>query len=120
MTPRIVILMTVLAVALSGCGSIGQSRLNPFNWFRSSPKQETLAAAPADQIRLAFPRNDDFADFRRLLDLYLDTGTAVYIAFDDEYREVAAGRRLLEGLEMEPLYDDHDTYVARVVRRRES
>jgi len=36
------ILFVVLALGLSGCG-FGQSRLNPFNWFRSAPKTEALA-----------------------------------------------------------------------------
>ncbi|UCH73182.1 MAG: hypothetical protein JSU82_12565 [Rhodospirillales bacterium] len=70
----------------------------------------------ADRVRLAFPRNDDFADFRRLLDLYLDSGRAVYIAFNDEYRHTATQRNLLDGLEIVPLYDADDTFVARIVR----
>lgn len=41
MTRRATILTLAMAVALSGCG-FGQSRLNPFNWFRSSPEAETM------------------------------------------------------------------------------
>jgi hypothetical protein len=31
-----------LAVAVAGCGRIGQSRLNPFNWFKKSEPRETI------------------------------------------------------------------------------
>ncbi|WP_413717262.1 hypothetical protein [Silicimonas sp. MF1-12-2] len=41
MTRRAAILTLAMAIALSGCG-FGQSRLNPFNWFRSGPEAETL------------------------------------------------------------------------------
>lgn len=41
MTRRTLILTLAMAVALSGCG-FGQSRLNPFNWFRAGPEAETL------------------------------------------------------------------------------
>jgi hypothetical protein len=71
----------------------------------------------ADRIRLAFPRNDDFADFRRLVALHLDKGNPVYLAFNDEYLTVIAERKLLEGLELKPVYEGRNTFVARVVRR---
>ncbi|MDJ1015104.1 MAG: hypothetical protein QNJ35_01230 [Paracoccaceae bacterium] len=41
MTYRQTGLILVLAFSLSACG-FGQSRLNPFNWFRSGPEVETL------------------------------------------------------------------------------
>lgn len=40
MTRRAVILTLAMALAISGCG-LGQSRLNPFNWFRAGPDSET-------------------------------------------------------------------------------
>ncbi|MDF1873779.1 hypothetical protein [Vannielia sp.] len=42
---------TALALALSGCGSMRESRLNPFNWFgnsRSEQVQTETYEAPAD------------------------------------------------------------------------
>ncbi|MEQ8923308.1 MAG: hypothetical protein RLO38_22420 [Roseovarius confluentis] len=48
MTRRAMILTMAMAVALSGCG-FGQSRLNPFNWFRSGPQTETLAPVTLEQ-----------------------------------------------------------------------
>lgn len=36
------VLMSGVTFLLAGCG-FGESRLNPFNWFRSSPEEETLA-----------------------------------------------------------------------------
>ena len=50
MTRRAVILTTAMALVLSGCG-LGQSRLNPFNWFRSGPEVETLEAVPLEDTR---------------------------------------------------------------------
>ncbi len=32
-----------LGLALVGCGRIGQSKLNPFNWFKRSQPRETIA-----------------------------------------------------------------------------
>lgn len=31
-----------LALALAGCGAIGKSKLNPFNWFKKSEPRETI------------------------------------------------------------------------------
>lgn len=31
-----------LAAALAGCGAIGKSKLNPFNWFKKSEPRETI------------------------------------------------------------------------------
>ena len=31
-----------LGLALTGCGRIGQSKLNPFNWFKKSQPRETI------------------------------------------------------------------------------
>jgi hypothetical protein len=31
-----------LGLALAGCGRIGQSKLNPFNWFKKSEPRETI------------------------------------------------------------------------------
>jgi hypothetical protein len=31
-----------LGLALAGCGRIGQSKLNPFNWFRKSEPRDTI------------------------------------------------------------------------------
>ena len=74
----------------------------------------------ADRIKLAFPRNDNFADFRRLLDLHLDAGRAVYLVFNDEYWETVEDRNLLAGLQLETLQEFDDTLVARVARREGS
>ena len=41
MTRRGVILTLAAVTALSGCG-LGESRLNPFNWFRSGPEARPL------------------------------------------------------------------------------
>lgn len=46
MTPRVLMLTTAAALALSGCG---ESRLNPFIWFRSSPQAEILAPLEIDR-----------------------------------------------------------------------
>lgn len=67
-----------------------------------------------DDIRLAFPRNDDFTDFRRLLELHLAQGRPVYLAFNDEYWARAKADDLLEGLEMEDLYENGDVRLVRV------
>ena len=40
MTLRAAILSALVLTTMAGCG---QSRLNPFNWFRSAPEGETLA-----------------------------------------------------------------------------
>ena len=51
MTPRMLILTTSAALALSGCGGFGESRLNPFNWFGggggSASDGGTAMAVPA-------------------------------------------------------------------------
>ena len=31
-----------LGLALAGCGAVGKSKLNPFNWFRKSEPRETI------------------------------------------------------------------------------
>jgi hypothetical protein len=36
------LLMVTLCVALSGCGGLRQSKLNPFNWFGRSEPRETI------------------------------------------------------------------------------
>lgn len=41
MNRRAIILTLGTGLVLSGCG-FGQSRLNPFNWFRSDPAEETM------------------------------------------------------------------------------
>ena len=41
MTRRAIILTLAMSMTLSGCG-FGESRLNPFNWFRSDPEAETM------------------------------------------------------------------------------
>lgn len=41
MNRRAIILTLGTGLILTGCG-FGQSRLNPFNWFRSDPEQETM------------------------------------------------------------------------------
>lgn len=49
MTPRILIVVLALATGLGGCARIGESRLNPFNWFgQSEPAPVRVAARPAD------------------------------------------------------------------------
>ncbi len=53
MSARQLILLTAIAVILSGCGRISESRFNPFNWFRSD-SGETLA--PADVAETRDPR----------------------------------------------------------------
>ena len=37
-----------LGLALAGCGRIGQSKLNPFNWFEKSEPRETIVL-PGEQ-----------------------------------------------------------------------
>lgn len=39
------LLMVTLCVALSGCGGMRQSKLNPFNWFGRSAPRETIVLA---------------------------------------------------------------------------
>ncbi len=70
-----------------------------------------------DGIRLAFPRNDDFDDFRRLVDIHLAQGRPVYLAFNEEYRERLEADKLLEGLEVEELHEQGDVWLARIHRR---
>lgn len=48
-TARTVMLASIAAVALTACGA-GQSRLNPVNWFRSSPEAETVAAEEVNVV----------------------------------------------------------------------
>ncbi len=67
-----------------------------------------------DGVRLAFPRNDDFADFRRLMDIHLSQGRPVYLAFNGEYRAWLEADKLLEGLEVEELYEQGDVWLARI------
>lgn len=69
-----------------------------------------------DGIRLAFPRNDEFDDFRRLLDINLAQGRPVYLAFNEEYREQVAAENLLAGLVTEELYENGDLRLMRVRR----
>lgn len=69
-----------------------------------------------DDIRLAFPRNDEFGDFRRLLDVHLTQDRAVYLAFNDEFLEQVAAGNLLVGLVTEELYENGDLRLVRVHR----
>ncbi len=69
-----------------------------------------------DDIRLAFPRNDEFADFRRLLELHLAQDRTVYLAFDDEYWNQVEAENLLEDLETEDMYENGDVRLVRVYR----
>lgn len=69
-----------------------------------------------DDIRLAFPRNDEFADFRRLLDVAITQGRPVYLVFNEEYRDRVETENLLEGLVTEELYDKGDLRLVRVRR----
>lgn len=39
------LLIAVLCTALSGCGGIRDSKLNPFNWFKRSEPRETIVLA---------------------------------------------------------------------------
>ena len=47
MTPRVGIIVLVLAIGLAGCARVSESRFNPFNWFRSDGEQ-TLAPIEDD------------------------------------------------------------------------
>lgn len=38
-----------LGLALAGCGGIGRSKLNPFNWFRKSQPRETIVLPKASE-----------------------------------------------------------------------
>lgn len=69
-----------------------------------------------DDIRLAFPRNDEFGDFRRLLDIHLERDRPVYLAFNEEFWEQVAVEKLLAGLETEELYENGDLRLVRVRR----
>ncbi|MDM7930455.1 hypothetical protein [Tabrizicola sp.] len=42
------LLIAVLCTALSGCGGMRESRLNPFNWFKKSEPRETIVL-PSEQ-----------------------------------------------------------------------
>lgn len=50
MTRGAAILTLTMALVLSGCG-FGQSRLNPFNWFRSGPDVETMDPVTVQERR---------------------------------------------------------------------
>ena len=67
-----------------------------------------------DDVRLAFPRNDEFTDFRRLLDIHMAQGRPVYLAFNDEYWVQVAAENLLDGLETEDLYENGEVRLVRV------
>jgi hypothetical protein len=69
-----------------------------------------------DDIRLAFPRNDKFGDFRRLLDIHMERDRPVYLAFNEEFWEQVAAEKLLAGLETEELYENGDLRLVRVRR----
>ena len=47
---RTLTIFLTLAVVLSGCARVSESRLNPFNWFGGSSEEESVAAAeePSD------------------------------------------------------------------------
>lgn len=45
MTARVLILGAALALGLTGCARVAESRLNPFNWFGGSETETTTAAA---------------------------------------------------------------------------
>lgn len=47
--------LAVLALSLAGCAAVGQSKLNPFNWFQKSQPREAfvLPAEKADMRALA-------------------------------------------------------------------
>ncbi|MBL3584547.1 hypothetical protein [Rhodovulum sulfidophilum] len=44
------------ALAVSSCGTVRESRLNPFNWFSSSTETETAAEQPLRRNEVADPR----------------------------------------------------------------
>ncbi|MEM8803240.1 MAG: hypothetical protein AAGF55_11965 [Pseudomonadota bacterium] len=48
MSLRPIAVFLVTATVLSGCATVSESRLNPFNWFGSSESSEAPAAAPVD------------------------------------------------------------------------
>lgn len=49
------LLVAMLALSVTGCAAIGQSKLNPFNWFKSSQPSEAIVLQPeaADARALA-------------------------------------------------------------------
>ena len=69
-----------------------------------------------DEIPLAFPRNDDFEDFRRLTEIYLQQDRPVYLAFNEEYWQQAETGNFLVGLKMEELYEKGDVRLVRLWR----
>lgn len=77
-----------------------------------------VSALIDDDVPLAFPRNDDFADFKRLLDMHLDEGRPVYLAFNDEYWKYIEANGLLNGLKVHQLFEDVDLRFAEVRRSR--
>jgi hypothetical protein len=71
-----------------------------------------------NDIPLAFPRNDDFADFRRLADIYLRQDRPVYLAFNEEFWEQVETGNFLVGLETDELYENGDVRLVRLRRPR--
>jgi hypothetical protein len=71
-----------------------------------------------NDIPLAFPRNDDFADFRRLADIYLQQDRPVYLAFNEEFWEQVETGNFLVGLETDELYENGDVRLVRLRRPR--
>ena len=58
------------------------------------------------RVRLAIPPQDDFRDFRALIDFHLDAGRAVYVAFDEENWLRARDGGHLDALTVTPLQEN--------------
>ncbi|WP_146591987.1 hypothetical protein [Puniceibacterium confluentis] len=62
-------ILTVSAVLLSGCATVRDSRVNPFNWFGGGPSQQDAVLNPGDAANPLIP-----ARRRNLLGLRKEAG----------------------------------------------
>ena len=68
------------------------------------------------RVRLAVPPQDDFRDFRALIDFHLDAGRAVYVSFDEENWRRAGDGGHLDSLSVTPLREQSFGKLARITR----
>ena len=70
----------------------------------------------AERVRLALPAQDDFHDFRALVDMHLAAGRPVYGVFEKETWEKIRADGLLDGLEVAPLMEREFEQIAQIRR----
>ncbi len=68
------------------------------------------------KVRLAVPQQDDFRDFRALIDFHLDAGRAVYVAFDEENWLLARDGGYLDSLSITPVLENAFGTLTRIRR----